>query len=249
MSNSADLGQEKIQITGISCSSCIQKVGAVLIDNPAIESHVIHDDHTASINTIQPIDINLLNNALGKIGNYTVESITSDTSSDLEHVLDKGKSSYWPLALIFVLLLTTTLAIEFGTGMFLMETWMPNFMAGFFLTFSFFKLLNIKDFASNFKQYDLPSKWVPGYAIIYPFIELALGFAYLLYSDSSITHFAAGIIMFVGLLGVVPAVLSKKKIKCACLGATFKLPMSSVTIVENTLMLLMAAYMFYKTTI
>jgi len=44
-------------------------------------------------------------------------------------------------------------------------------------------------------------------------------------------------------LGVIQSVLDKKKIRCACLGAFFKLPMSTVTIIEDLLMVAMAVFM------
>jgi len=39
--------------------------------------------------------------------------------------------------------------------------------------------------------------------------------------------------------------LDKKKIKCACLGDVFNLPMSTVTIVEDLTMVAMAGWMLY----
>jgi hypothetical protein len=41
------------------------------------------------------------------------------------------------------------------------------------------------------------------------------------------------------------SVWNKKKIQCACLGAIFDLPMSTVTILENLLMVVMAAAMLW----
>ncbi len=41
-------------------------------------------------------------------------------------------------------------------------------------------------------------------------------------------------------LGVIRSVFNKQKIRCACLGAVFNLPMSTVTIVEDLLMVAMA---------
>jgi diacylglycerol kinase len=41
-------------------------------------------------------------------------------------------------------------------------------------------------------------------------------------------------------IGVIQAVMNKRKIRCACLGAVFQLPMSTVTIVEDVGMVLMA---------
>jgi hypothetical protein len=44
-------------------------------------------------------------------------------------------------------------------------------------------------------------------------------------------------------LGVIIAVSNRQKIRCACLGAVFNLPMSTVTIVEDVLMAAMALWM------
>ena len=44
-------------------------------------------------------------------------------------------------------------------------------------------------------------------------------------------------------MGVIQAVANKTQIQCACLGTVFKLPMSTVTIVEDVGMVLMAAAM------
>ena len=48
------------------------------------------------------------------------------------------------------------------------------------------------------------------------------------------------VVMAVSLAGVLRAVFSKRAIRCACLGTVFKLPMSTVTIIEDGLMLAMA---------
>jgi hypothetical protein len=42
---------------------------------------------------------------------------------------------------------------------------------------------------------------------------------------------------------VVQTVLAKRQIRCACLGTVFNLPMSSVTIIEDLLMVAMSLVM------
>jgi len=42
------------------------------------------------------------------------------------------------------------------------------------------------------------------------------------------------------IIGVLQSVLNKTKIQCACLGSVFKLPMSSVTMFEDGLMIVMS---------
>ena len=51
------------------------------------------------------------------------------------------------------------------------------------------------------------------------------------------------VVMAVSLAGGLQAVLSKRAIRCACPGTMFQLPMSTVTIMEDGLMLTMAAAM------
>ena len=50
-------------------------------------------------------------------------------------------------------------------------------------------------------------------------------------------------VMILIVLGATFTVLNKKKIQCACLGTVFNLPMSTVTILEDGLMILMSGIM------
>jgi hypothetical protein len=120
---------------------------------------------------------------------------------------------------------------------------MNAFMAGFFLVFSFFKFLDLKGFANSYAMYDFVAKKIPAYGFTYPFLELALGIAYLTAFNPVFTNWATIIIMGVSSIGVIESVINKKKIQCACLGAVFNLPMSTVTIIEDLLMVAMAVGM------
>ena len=118
-------------------------------------------------------------------------------------------------------------------------------MAGFFLVFSFFKLLDVAAFANAYQSYDIIASKFKIYGYVYPFIELLLGFAYLFFYDYTITNSITAIIMFVSIIGVIRSVLSKSEIQCACLGTVFNLPMSYVTIIEDAIMLIMALFMLF----
>ena len=122
-------------------------------------------------------------------------------------------------------------------------SFMNTFMAGFFLVFSFFKLLDLKGFAESYAMYDVVAMKVKPYGYIYPFIELGLGFAYLTGINLFITNLITIAVMGISSVGVVASVMNKKKIQCACLGAVFNLPMSTVTIVEDALMVGMGVLM------
>jgi hypothetical protein len=51
--------------------------------------------------------------------------------------------------------------------------------------------------------------------------------------------------MSISIIGVLTSVLNKRKIQCACLGAVFNLPMSTVTIIEDALMIVMSIAMLW----
>ena len=120
---------------------------------------------------------------------------------------------------------------------------MSHFMAAFFLTFSFFKLLDVRGFAESYATYDIIAKRWTGWGFVYPFVELGLGLAYLLQFNPLVTNAITFLVMFVSIIGVLQTVLNKRKIRCACLGAVFNLPMSTVTIIEDALMIGMSAIM------
>jgi archaellum biogenesis protein FlaJ (TadC family) len=74
-------------------------------------------------------------------------------------------------------------------------------------------------------------------------MELILGIAYLVNFYPLITNIVTTVIMSVSIIGVLQTVLNKQKIKCACLGDVFNLPMSEVTIIEDGLMIVMSLSM------
>ena len=120
-------------------------------------------------------------------------------------------------------------------------TAMRIFMSGFFLSFSFFKLLDLNGFADSYSTYDIIAKKWRGWGYVYAFIELTLGFAFALNLEPVLTNGVTLVVMGISIVGVLQAVLNKRKIQCACLGAVFNLPMSTVTIIEDALMIGMSA--------
>jgi hypothetical protein len=94
-------------------------------------------------------------------------------------------------------------------------------------------------------MYDLLAKKIPAYGFIYPFIELGLGTSYLLGYRPVLINAITLIVMSFSTIGVIWAVANKQKIRCACLGTGFNLPMTTVTIIEDLLMAAMAAWMLF----
>ncbi len=120
---------------------------------------------------------------------------------------------------------------------------MNNFMGGFLVVFSLFKLLNLSGFADAFATYDIIAARSRFYAIAYPFIELTLGIGYLISFQPLLINSTTLLVMAIGSIGVYQALRSKRKFQCACLGTSLKLPMTKVTLVEDLAMGVMALIM------
>jgi copper chaperone CopZ len=164
----------------------------------------------------------------------------------LSEIPAKNWATYFPLALLTGYLVVVPALVQWGATAFDWQAWMRQFMAAFFLSFSFFKLLNLRAFAEAYAGYDLIAKVWRGWGFVYPFVELTLGVAYLTNWNPVLTNWLTLIVMGVSLAGVIRAVASKQTIRCACLGAVFNLPMSTVTIVEDALMVAMAGWMLLQ---
>jgi len=121
--------------------------------------------------------------------------------------------------------------------------WMEGFMGLFFVVFGLFKVFNLKGFADAYRMYDVVAMKYPKYGFMYPFIELVLGGLYLLGLFSVATNIITLFVMSISAWGVYLKLRKKEKIMCACLGVVFKVPMTWVTLAEDTLMAVMALIM------
>ena len=68
---------------------------------------------------------------------------------------------------------------------------------------------------------------------------------YLSNNANVVIHIMTALIMFVGSIGVLLSLRQKKDIQCACLGTIVKLPISSITLIEDVGMGVMALYMIF----
>lgn len=155
-------------------------------------------------------------------------------------------TAYKPLIVIvgMITLVTVVLMLkDFQSGVFMWEKAMANFMAGFFLVFAGFKLLDLSGFAHAYTTYDILAKRLAGYGYVYPFIELGLGLLFLVGNQSVPLLVATFIIMAFSGLGVVQKLIAKEAVQCACLGTLIKVPLTSVTVVEDFGMVAMTLVM------
>ena len=116
-------------------------------------------------------------------------------------------------------------------------------MAGFFLVFSFFNLLDVPCFADTYQSYDIIARHCRPWGFAYPFVELGRGIAYVLSLQPVLVNGATLGLMLVGSIGVLQSLLNKRAIRCACLGTALNLPMTKITLVEDLGMAAMAGGM------
>jgi len=157
------------RVSGLTCGGCVNRVKTTLAAYAeAVEVTLTPPEATLHQPTA---DIAALNAALALVGSYelTPTEAASTSTVEVSHTLPPEENKSWfttykPLLLVFAFILLVTLVVEASHGDFDLTRWMPHFMAGFFLVFSFFKLLDLHGFASSYAMYDLLAKRVLAYA-------------------------------------------------------------------------------------
>lgn len=231
----------------MTCSGCQAKVQTVLSNIKGVKNVSIDlSKGEATVEMDKHVPTSDLQSALAKYPKYQLTENNHHQAHASIPAAEEERSwieTYKPILLVFGFILGTTLLIEAVNLNFDWSRWMEHFMAGFFLVFSFFKLLDLQGFAESYSTYDIIAKKWNGWGYLYAFIELALGIAYLTGFNPLITNTITFIVMSISIIGVFQSVLNKRKIRCACLGAVFNLPMSTITIIEDGLMIGMSLVM------
>lgn len=141
-----------------------------------------------------------------------------------------------------ILLISYFTAVSFGgLGV---SNFLRVFMGVFFLVFGLFKLLDLRGFVMSYIGYDIIAKRSMTYAWVYPFIEIALAVGY--FFSFAPTEWITIVIMTIGSIGVLKELMRGSKIKCACLGTYVKLPLTTVSLVEDLTMGIMALLLILK---
>lgn len=236
--------ERTFKIEGMTCGGCVARVQKALDEAPEIATaHVQLDSPQATLSFAPGADgmsIAALQAIVHRGGHYDISPMRG---AEPIAVAPEGWA-YKPLAIIVGFITGVTLLAQwpFAAGLDAM-LWMRHFMAGFFLVFSGFKLLNLKGFADSYRMYDLVAARWRTWGLVYPFVELGLGVMYLLDWAPVAANLTTVVVLGVSSIGVIRSVLNKTKIQCACLGDVFNLPMSTVTIVEDLAMVGMAGIM------
>ena len=225
----------KLDIQGMHCAACVERLTAAFGKVPGVRAA-----RGAGKYAVTGISV-------PQEGTTTAAGGVGTHEHGTEAAAGEPRPSLYPLVLIVGFIAGIAGLATFVRGDGSWHTFMLDFMAGFFLVFSFFKLLDLRGFADAYATYDIVAKRSRAYAMVYPFIELALGVAYLVRWQPTVTNSVALGLMLVGSIGVLRAVLSRRAIRCACLGTALNLPMTTVTLVEDLGMAAMAAVALVST--
>lgn len=147
-------------------------------------------------------------------------------------------ADYRPLISLIVLTLLAAGALQVQDPS--VTVFMHYFMGLFLVIYAMFKIFDLSGYADGFEMYDLLAKRVRAYAYVYPFVELALGLAYLTFLYPLVTYIVTIVVFSFGALGVFDGLRRGLDLDCPCMGSVLKVPLSTVSVVENLGMSLMA---------
>ena len=228
-------------LQGMTCGGCKATVAKHLsqIDTvTVVEVNLEKEEVTLSLE--KPVTIEVLQNTLPK--KYNLSERTMQGGSSLPKAEEQSKlKQLQPLLLILFYISVATVLLHYKKWD--TEAVMLDFMGLFFIVFSFFKMLDLKNFPPSFSMYDPLAKTIPLYGWVYPFIETALGLMFLMRFRPRIALYVTLVVLGITTIGVTKTLWDKKRISCACLGTALKLPMTEATFIENVIMIVMAILM------
>lgn len=244
------------RIEGMSCNGCSNRIQDYLRKTYDPEAVVSFQHKFAKLKVPTQITSTEINKQLLSLGNYHAFEITQPnllinyntkpfmptSLHKLWQLLSSKFQLFKPLLAIFCGITLVSLCLQYNNlpkklnGKLLMR----HFMGIFYITFSCFKMINLKGFAETFSTYDIVAMKWRVYSFLYPFIELLLGILYLSNQIPGLTNVCALFIKMISDIGVFAALRQNKVLQCACLGTSFNLPMTYVTLLEDTLMVGMA---------
>jgi hypothetical protein len=165
---------------------------------------------------------------------------STNSTVTIHHAAPTNVWAYWPIATIYVIAALVSL---YTVQWHAYPDYMSHLMGWVLIFFGVIKLSDVVGFAKGFAKYDPLAKRSIVYAQIYPFLEITLGVLFivqlLILPATLITLF----IYSASLYGALQSMMKKETLHCVCLGTYFKLPLSTVTIIEAIFMIVMCLWM------
>ena len=231
-------------VEGMTCQACVKTITdrvSAISDVASVD--VSLEGKRVDILANRSITLSEINNVIVNLPKYKIHDFNTPIAVTAKPISEVSLlKTYKPLIAIFAFIFLVSLAYQISLGAFNYHLFMNHMMAGFFIGLSFFKFLDLKAFAESFSGYDpLAKRWL-SYGYAYPFVELFLGLLFIAGKALMFANTLTVIVLAVTTYGVYKRLQSKSQFQCACLGTTFSLPLSNVTIFENAVMIMMAVY-------
>ncbi len=223
-------------IHNVTCAKCVASIEKIL--SPTIEAFTIVQS---------PGLLKLSGQSV--VTPETINHLLQDTKYRVEEA-NKVDIVFSYLKLFRPLIIMISLVIAFAAFHWWLYDYdyhvaMETFMAGYFLLFGALKVANWKNFVVSYSKYDLLAKEIPGFAWLYPALEVGIGFVY--YAGVWLTpvNVVVALLMLLKAYSVNEKLRQGDTTKCACLGGFFNVPITRVTFFEDILMAVMAILMLF----
>lgn len=242
--------KRKYKITGMTCKGCKATVenSLNLLDQVrSCNADIRLGELTLRLN--KDVSLKSLQNVIPK--KYIINeqiSLPEIPGEILDDVTNRGSKLKQLKPLFLILFYITSSSILINYQNWNSNKFMLDFMGLFFISFSFFKMLDLEGFSESFKMYDPLAKRTSIYGVLYPFIETALGLMFLMKIEVSSALILSVFVLGLTTIGVIKVLISKKTIQCACLGSVLKLPMTEATFIENVIMIFMSIFILFNST-
>jgi cation transport ATPase len=229
-------------ITGMTCTGCQASIQKAIKEIESVSDVTVSlETGEAIVYSDAPIPLDVLRTHLPSKYGIAHKNAQSNEANDAAAVQNSKLNQLKPLFLIFLYISVASVLLHW-------QEWdaqaaMLDFMGLFFVVFSFFKLLDLQGFQQSFQMYDPLAKVLPQYGWVYPFIETALGLSFLMRFQIVAALVLTVVLLTITTVGVTRSLLSRSKIRCACLGTALNLPMTEATFIENAIMIGMAIAM------
>ncbi len=163
---------------------------------------------------------------------------------DHHQTSENSTVEYLKFAGVILLIIVATVVLHNSLSLEGWMEWLRIFMGVFLAVFAAFKFAGYKMFVVMFTGYDLIARRFKVYSYAYPFIEASLALMFLFGIAPVFRSVTVLIIMGIGAVGVFQEIYHRRSgVYCACLGNIIKLPLSTVSLVENVTMVAMALVM------
>jgi len=157
------------------------------------------------------------------------------------------ETTYRPVVALFGMsLLMAVAAAAVAEGQWFSVRSVEWFVAFTVCGLAYLKLRDVESFSTRFLNYDLLARrWVP-YAYAYPWLEGLVG---VLMIARVLPWLAVPVAIFIGGVGAVSVFkavyIEGRDLRCACVGGDSKVPLGSISLTENLMMVAMGLWVLF----